>query len=48
MNTPTLGYEAPTLRDDGDLVRQTRNSLMKDTEADTTPQSVIGSVGFGV
>jgi hypothetical protein len=48
MNTTKQLYEAPTIRCNGEVVQHTRNNLVKNTEPDTTPQSAMGSVGFGV
>jgi hypothetical protein len=48
MNTTKQPYEAPTFHCNGDVVQHTRNHLFKNTEPDTTPQSAMGSVGFGV
>jgi hypothetical protein len=48
MNTTKQPYEAPTIRCNGDVVQHTRAHLFKNIEADLTPRSVMGSVGFGV
>jgi hypothetical protein len=48
MNTTKQPYEVPTLRCNGDVVEHTLAHLVKNIEADGTPRSVMGSVGFGV
>lgn len=48
MSNPTPAYEAPALHRCGDLVVTTKQHLTKNIEADMTPLSVFGAVGFGV
>lgn len=48
MTNSTRAYEAPTLRSCGELVVTTKQHLTKNIEADMSPLSVFGAVGFGV
>ena len=48
MSSSTRAYEAPALQICGDVVVTTKQHLTKNIEADMTPLSVFGAVGFGV
>lgn len=48
MSNTARPYEAPALRESGQVVPTTQQRLVKSIEADMTPLSVLGSVGFGV
>lgn len=48
MSNSARAYEAPALRSCGDVVVRTKQHLTKSIEADMTPLSVFGAVGFGV
>lgn len=48
MSSSARAYEAPALHGCGELVATTKQHLTKNIEADMTPLSVFGAVGFGV
>ncbi|MGH7649603.1 MAG: hypothetical protein ACREND_15915 [Gemmatimonadaceae bacterium] len=48
MSKSARAYEAPALQHCGEIVVTTKHNLTKNIEADMSPQSVFGAVGFGV
>jgi hypothetical protein len=48
MTNSARAYEAPALHSCGELVVTTKQHLTKSIEADMSPLSVFGAVGFGV